>query len=85
MFSKVVALKHYISQYIKYDGATQLNGISRCRQAQLWRHLVVRLSMLVGLPVLIYLSVFYVHLSILTKAGPHDDVMSSVFQSSLEV
>lgn len=32
----------------------------------------------------IYLSVFYVHLSILTKAGPHDSVMTSAFQASLE-
>lgn len=33
----------------------------------------------------VYLSVFYLHLSLLTKAGPHDSVMTSAFQASLEV
>lgn len=36
------------------------------------------------LPIIIYLSVFYVHLSWLTKAGPHDNVLTSAFQASLE-
>lgn len=29
--------------------------------------------------------IFYVHLSQLTKAGPHDSMMTSAFQASLEV
>nr|XP_023016346.1 protein O-mannosyltransferase 1-like [Leptinotarsa decemlineata] len=33
---------------------------------------------------LVYLGVFYVHLSILNKAGPHDSIMTSAFQASLE-
>lgn len=37
------------------------------------------------LPSLIYLGVFYVHLSVLTKAGPHDTIMTSAFQASLDV
>lgn len=32
----------------------------------------------------VYLAIFYVHISILTKAGPHDSVMTSAFQASLE-
>ncbi|XP_066257536.1 protein O-mannosyltransferase 1 [Euwallacea similis] len=32
----------------------------------------------------IYLLVFYVHLSLLYKAGPHDSIMTSAFQASLE-
>ena len=28
---------------------------------------------------------FYIHLTILTKAGPHDNVMTSAFEASLEV
>lgn len=36
------------------------------------------------IPVIIYLSVFYIHLSWLTKAGPHDNVLTSAFQASLE-
>lgn len=36
------------------------------------------------LPVVIYASIFYMHLSWLTKAGPHDTIMTSAFQASLE-
>ncbi|KAK6638547.1 hypothetical protein RUM43_006814 [Polyplax serrata] len=32
----------------------------------------------------IYLLIFYIHLSLLSKAGPHDSVMTSAFQASLE-
>lgn len=35
-------------------------------------------------PWLIYLAIFWVHLSILQKAGPHDQIMTSRFQASLE-
>lgn len=38
-----------------------------------------------GISVLLYISVFYVHLNVLKKAGPHDSVMTSAFQASLEV
>ncbi|KAG5867864.1 hypothetical protein JTB14_000949 [Gonioctena quinquepunctata] len=34
--------------------------------------------------VLVYLGVFYVHLNVLYKAGPHDSIMTSAFQASLE-
>lgn len=37
------------------------------------------------LSMFLYVSVFYVHLQILRKAGPHDSVMTSAFQASLEV
>lgn len=32
----------------------------------------------------VYISVFYVHLNVLYKAGPHDSIMTSAFQASLE-
>lgn len=32
----------------------------------------------------VYLGVFYVHLNVLYKAGPHDSIMTSAFQASLE-
>lgn len=35
-------------------------------------------------PIVIYLLIFYIHLSWLTKAGPHDNVLTSAFQASLE-
>ena len=54
-------------------------------QRELWILTSVLLFCLVLLPIMLYLSVFYVHLSILYKAGPHDDMMTSSFQASLEV
>ncbi|XP_034951544.1 protein O-mannosyltransferase 1 [Chelonus insularis] len=50
----------------------------------LWSHLIARLLVITLSFSFIYLGVFYVHLSILTKAGPHDAVMTSAFQASLE-
>ncbi|CAB3381622.1 Hypothetical predicted protein [Cloeon dipterum] len=45
---------------------------------------LVRAVVLFAVPVALYLSLFHVHLSILNKAGPHDSVMTSAFQASLE-
>lgn len=36
------------------------------------------------IPICIYLGIFYLHLSTLHRAGPHDSVMTSAFQASLE-
>ncbi|GAB0098898.1 Protein O-mannosyltransferase 1 [Sergentomyia squamirostris] len=36
------------------------------------------------IPIVIYVAIFYVHLSVLHKAGPHDSVMTSAFQASLD-
>lgn len=36
------------------------------------------------IPIMVYLAIFAVHLNLLTKAGPHDSVMTSAFQASLE-
>jgi hypothetical protein len=47
--------------------------------------LLSRAAVLTVVPCLLYLLVFYVHLVVLNKAGPHDSVMSSAFQASLEV
>lgn len=38
----------------------------------------------VVIPIIVYLSVFYAHLNVLIKAGPHDSIMTSAFQASLE-
>ncbi|XP_076010428.1 protein O-mannosyl-transferase 1 isoform X2 [Genypterus blacodes] len=35
-------------------------------------------------PVLLYVFWFYVHLSLLNRSGPHDQMMSSAFQASLQ-
>lgn len=39
---------------------------------------------IVFVPVVVYVGIFYVHLNVLYKAGPHDSVMTSAFQASLE-
>ncbi|XP_014912179.1 protein O-mannosyl-transferase 1 isoform X2 [Poecilia latipinna] len=39
---------------------------------------------LLVVPVLLYVFWFYVHLSILQRSGPHDQLMSSAFQASLQ-
>nr|XP_022326265.1 protein O-mannosyl-transferase 1-like [Crassostrea virginica] len=48
------------------------------------KHLFVRAFFLLTIPLISYLFIFYVHLSLLTKAGPHDNIMTSAFQASLE-
>lgn len=50
----------------------------------LWCQLILRIVVLFVIMAAVYLGVFYVHLSVLTKAGPHDSVMTSAFQASLE-
>lgn len=39
---------------------------------------------IISLPIFIYTSIHYAHLTWLTKAGPHDNIMTSAFQASLE-
>ncbi|XP_011506531.1 PREDICTED: protein O-mannosyltransferase 1 [Ceratosolen solmsi marchali] len=50
----------------------------------LYLHLFARLLVIGIIIIFVYLSVFYAHLLTLTKAGPHDSVMTSAFQASLE-
>ncbi|KAI8391371.1 Dolichyl-phosphate-mannose-protein mannosyltransferase-domain-containing protein [Radiomyces spectabilis] len=47
-------------------------------------HWIARAVCLIGLPAMIYIASFAVHFAILTKSGPGDAVMSSLFQSTLE-
>lgn len=52
---------------------------------KLWaRRAFTYASCLLALPVIIYIGIYYVHLAWLTKAGPHDSIMTSAFQASLE-
>lgn len=43
-----------------------------------------RLVILIIIPLSVYVGVFYAHLAMLPKAGPHDSVMTSAFQASLK-
>ncbi|CAG2104417.1 unnamed protein product [Medioppia subpectinata] len=50
-------------------------------------HLIVEMGLThrtATLAALLIILVFYIHLSILTNAGPHDNIMTSAFQASLE-
>lgn len=47
-------------------------------------HLLIRLIALLAVISTVYLGIFYIHLTILSKAGPHDSVMTSAFQASLD-
>ncbi len=49
------------------------------------QHFIARVVALVLVPVSFYVFIFYVHLTILSRASPHAAVMTSAFQASLEV
>lgn len=51
---------------------------------QLWLHTLGRILLFLGIPLVVYLSIFYVHLKVLYRAGPHDSIMTSAFQASLD-
>lgn len=51
---------------------------------ELTKHVASRVVGLVIFPGILYLLQFYVMFAVLQKSGPHDDMMSSAFQASLE-
>ncbi|KAI5613243.1 protein O-mannosyl-transferase 1, partial [Silurus asotus] len=53
-------------------------------QGKVFLQVVARFLSLVVLPIFLYLGFFYIHLSLLHRSGPHDQLMSSAFQASLE-
>ncbi|XP_055056209.2 protein O-mannosyl-transferase 1 isoform X2 [Misgurnus anguillicaudatus] len=62
----------------------QLLGDRTLSNAKVAAEVLVRFLALVVLPVVVYLGFFYVHLTLLYRSGPHDQMMSSAFQASLE-
>lgn len=83
---------------IKYSGAFTYLLVLSIASVQAWHligdhslshvrvvcHLLARGAALLVLPVLLYLLFFYIHLLLLYRSGPHDQIMSSAFQASLE-
>ncbi|XP_054853790.1 protein O-mannosyl-transferase 1 [Eublepharis macularius] len=62
----------------------QLIGDQSLPNVSLLCHLLARGLMLLVMPVATYLLFFYVHLALLYRSGPHDQIMTSAFQASLE-
>lgn len=56
----------------------------RLSAGQLLLHVGMRALIFVCIPAAVYVAVFYAHLSILHRAGPHDSIMTSAFQASLD-
>lgn len=56
-----------------------------CVQLSVCVQCVCRVVCLLVVPVLLYVFWFYVHLSVLNRSGPHDQLMSSAFQATLQV
>lgn len=61
-----------------------LLAIPKLSDKTLLSRFIVQLFILIAIPSAIYTSIFYVHLQMLYKAGPHDSIMTSAFQASLE-
>ncbi|XP_059514346.1 protein O-mannosyl-transferase 1 isoform X1 [Myotis daubentonii] len=59
-------------------------GCPPCAQVCVLCHVLARAVALVVVPAVTYLLFFYVHLTLLCRSGPHDQIMSSAFQASLE-
>ncbi|XP_020630196.1 protein O-mannosyl-transferase 1-like [Orbicella faveolata] len=51
---------------------------------KLARHVISRVACLIVIPSMLYLLQFYILFAVARKTGPHDDMMSSAFQASLE-
>ncbi|KAF7687319.1 protein O-mannosyl-transferase 1 [Silurus meridionalis] len=59
-------------------------GDKTLSNGKVFLQVVARFLSLVVLPIFLYLGFFYIHLSLLHRSGPHDQLMSSAFQASLE-
>ncbi|XP_041854564.1 protein O-mannosyl-transferase 1 isoform X1 [Melanotaenia boesemani] len=59
-------------------GDKTVSHLSVCLQC------VCRVVCLLVVPVLLYVFWFYIHLTLLSRSGPHDQLMSSAFQASLQ-
>lgn len=52
-------------------------------QELFWRHFAARAIGLIVIPLIVYLSFFWIHFTILTHSGTGDSFMSPQFQESL--
>ncbi|XP_068148459.1 protein O-mannosyltransferase 1 isoform X2 [Drosophila tropicalis] len=73
-----------LAAYLLCRHLWQLLYDARLSTFQLWLHALGRLLLFAGIPLIVYIGVFYVHLKTLHRAGPHDSIMTSAFQASLD-
>nr|CAG4642305.1 EOG090X015P [Evadne anonyx] len=83
---KYVAVYSYMLglAIIGYDYWENILGDLSLSKMWVMVHAAARATVATLVPIAVYLGVFYIHLTILVNAGPHDNAMSSTFQASLE-
>ncbi|KRT84609.1 hypothetical protein AMK59_2027 [Oryctes borbonicus] len=59
-------------------------SLPRLSDMSLFIRFLAQSLVLILIPFAVYLSIFYLHLTLLYKAGPHDSIMTSAFQASLQ-
>ncbi|KAJ8920575.1 hypothetical protein NQ315_004714 [Exocentrus adspersus] len=74
LFGAAILLK----DFWKLLGSTKLSDTS------LLVRFFTQFFITIGIAVAVYIGIFYVHLNLLYKAGPHDSIMTSAFQASLD-
>ena len=70
---------------VAHDFWERVLGNLKLTKLQVFCQFLARSLAFFVVPIAVYIGVFYIHLSTLTNAGPHDSAMSSAFQASLEV
>ena len=70
---------------VSHDFWERVLGNLKLSKLQVFCQFLARSLAFFVVPLVVYIGVFYIHLSTLTNAGPHDSAMSSAFQASLEV
>jgi len=74
----------FLSTFLLVQNFWRLLPKKKLSTRQLIVDLLVRGTVMIAIPTTMYLGLFYIHLSVLTKAGTHDALMTSQFQASLE-
>lgn len=69
---------------VAHDFWERVLGNLKLTKVQVFCQFLARSLAFFVVPLAVYIGVFYIHLSTLTNAGPHDSAMSSAFQASLE-
>lgn len=73
-----------LGMFIGLSQLWQMLGNRQNTNVSIALQVIFRSLVFVVVPIAVYLTVFWIHLAVLNKAGPHDSVMTSAFQASLE-